>query len=270
LVILLIMSVVLTIGLAITSRTVTDIEISEQTEEAARAFSAAEAGIEEALFTPGDFFEETIEEGVTYKTQKSGLGEEPNYLFSQTKEMNTLWLSDYPGYSSPYAANSLALLWGDSVLPEKPALEATVYYKTVGGETRVLRYALDPDPLSRDHTNNFCSPNLASGDCTRINSFDTGTFSIGGKQASYRTVLNLSDAGGSTLLFARLRFLYSDSESNQVLGAQAAGGSIFPSQGVKIESVGTAGTATRRVEVTRLHPAPPEIFDFLLYSESSL
>jgi hypothetical protein len=270
------MSVVLTIGLAITSRTVTDIEISEQTEEAARAFSAAEAGIEEALFTPGDYFAETIEEGVTYKTQKSGLGEEPSYLFSQTKEMNTLWLAEYPD-SQSYVANSLTLLWGNIDLPtEEPALEATVYYKTVGGESRVIRYALDPDPLSRDHTNNFCSP--GGGNCDGITCPDDGSsgfcnapsgYSIGGRTARYKATIDLSDASGGTLLFARLRFLYSNNESSQVLGAQAAVGN-FPSQGVKIESVGTAGTSTRRVEVTRLHPASLEIFDFLLYSESSL
>jgi len=46
---LLVMVVLLTIGLAVVSRSVTDIRISKETEESARAFSAAEAGIEEAL-----------------------------------------------------------------------------------------------------------------------------------------------------------------------------------------------------------------------------
>ena len=46
---LLIMIVLLTVGLAVVSRSVTDIRISKESEESARAFSAAEAGIEEAL-----------------------------------------------------------------------------------------------------------------------------------------------------------------------------------------------------------------------------
>lgn len=49
LLVLLVMVVLLTVGLAVVSRSVTDIRISKETEESARAFSAAEAGIEEAL-----------------------------------------------------------------------------------------------------------------------------------------------------------------------------------------------------------------------------
>lgn len=60
LIILLIMVVVLTIGLSLISHSVIDVSISKDEEEAIRAFSAAEAGIEEALkqtdlgsWTPG-------------------------------------------------------------------------------------------------------------------------------------------------------------------------------------------------------------------------
>ena len=49
LIVLLIMVVLLTIGLALVVRSVTDIRISTETKESTRAFSAAEAGIEDAL-----------------------------------------------------------------------------------------------------------------------------------------------------------------------------------------------------------------------------
>lgn len=49
LVALLVMVVLLTVGLAVVSRSVTDIRISKEAEESARAFSAAEAGIEDLL-----------------------------------------------------------------------------------------------------------------------------------------------------------------------------------------------------------------------------
>jgi hypothetical protein len=76
------------------------------------------------------------------------------------------------------------------------------------------------------------------------------------------------------LLFVRLRILYADEV--QALGAKTAGLTLpvgyenFPSQGIKIESVGEAGGSTRKVEVIRMHPAPPGIFDFLLYSGGDL
>jgi len=271
LIVLLIMAVALTIGLAVTSRTVTDIEISEQTGEAARAFSAAEAGIEEALITAID--EEDphgeFEEGeVTYFTQRDFLGTGSQYLFpeaSRQDEVRTLWLAEYPDLTQKYVEDSLILLWGNEDSSEEPALEVTVYYKTGGGDYKIIRYALDP--IIRDPEDKFCQPD--GTDCDGVSSFDDdGGYSIEGKTARYKATLDLSPASSGTLLFVRLRLLYSD-ERDQVLGAQPANGS-FASQGVKITSVGTAGTATRKVEVIRLHPAPPEIFDFLLYSDESL
>lgn len=269
LVILLIMAVALTIGLAVTSRTVTDIEISEGSEEAARAFSAAEAGIEEALVGVGTTFGGEFEEGeVTYTAKKEDLGTSGQYAFpeaSRENEVRTLWLAKYPDLTQTYVGDSLIILWGNANSTEEPALEATIYYRTGGGEDKIIRYALDP--ISRTPENNFCQPGGAN--CDGISDFGTeGNYSIEGKTAKYKATLSLSSASGGTLLFARLRLLYSD-ELDQVLGAQATSGS-FASQGVKITSMGTTGGSTRKIEVVRLHPAPPPIFDFLLYSESGL
>jgi hypothetical protein len=276
LVILLIMAVALTIGLAVTSRTVTDIEISEGSEEAARAFSAAEAGIEEALVTAigEEDPEGSFDEGnVTYFTQRGFLGIGSQYLFPEATredETRTLWLAEYPDLTQAYIGDSLIILWGNADSTEEPALEATIYYRTGGSEDKVIRYALDPNPSNPAHQpdpNRFCQPD--GTDCDGISDFGTeGNYSIGGKTAKYKATLDLSPALGSTLLFARLRLLYSG-ELDQVLGAQPTSGS-FASQGVKISSVGTAGGSTRKIEVVRLHPAPPGIFDFLLYSGSSL
>ena len=268
LVVLLIMAVALTIGLAVTSRTVTDVEISEQSEEAARAFSAAEAGIEEALITAElEPLTGSFQEGeVSYRTTPSPLGNTNQYLFPKSdSEVRTLWLANYSDLSSSYTEDSLILFWGNSDSTEEPALEIAVYYQT-GSDYKVLRYALDPI----DRGDNFCLPGDDPGipRCENVIDFEVGPFSIAGASAKYQASLDLSPATG-TLLFARLRLLYSD-ELDQIIAAQAAGSTIFPSQGVRISSVGTAGGSTRKIEVVRLHPAPPGIFDFLLYSEGDL
>jgi hypothetical protein len=276
LIVLLIMAVALTIGLAVTSRTVTDIEISEQTEEASRAFSAAEAGIEEALITASDVAPSgNFEEGaVTYVTHKDLLGTGSQYLFPESKgEVRTLWLAEYPETPS-YFESSVTIFWGNADSTETPALEATIYYET-GGSYKVIRYALDPNFSSHEpDPNRFCQPN--GTDCEGVTDEsgnlgfdDIGNYSIDGKTVKYKATLDLSPASGGTLLFARLRLLYTD-EFDQVLGAQAAGTSSFASQGVKISSVGTAGGSTRKIEVVRLHPVPPGIFEFLLYSGTDL
>jgi type II secretory pathway pseudopilin PulG len=272
LIVLLIMAVALTVGLAVTSRTVTDIEISEQTEEASRAFSAAEAGIEEALVGVGTAFGGEFEEGeVKYATQKDFLGTSNQYLLpeaSREDEVRTLWLAEYPDTQN-YTGDSLILYWGNADSTDEPALEATVYYKT-GGNYKVIRYALDP--ISRTPDNSFCQPEeIGEESCELVSAFEKeGNYPIEGKTARYKATLDLSPASAGILLFARLRLLYTD-ESDQVLGAETEAASLnFPSQGVKISSVGTAGGSTRKVEVVRMHPAPPGIFDFLLYSESGL
>jgi len=66
LIILLIMAVALTIGLSVVSRSVTDIRISQEQEESARVFSAAEAGLESLLATgeaPGSVGDFKIDTG---------------------------------------------------------------------------------------------------------------------------------------------------------------------------------------------------------------
>ncbi len=259
LIVLLIMAVALTIGLAVTSRTVTDIEISEQTEEAARAFSAAEAGIEEQLvsISEGDFEsgEEFEEEGVSYIGKKSNLGEEQTgFVFPQEAsrdEIKTLYLANYEidgTLTQFYTADAIDICWGGNA-----AIEVSIYYQ-VAGVYNVARAVIDPDSA---RTPGADSP---AGQCTELDA-----------DLTHKKTLNFNSLGlpaGRTLLFLRIRVLY---ESTKVgVGTPGGSGGLLPSQGVKIESTGMAGTSNRKVEVIRLHPAPPGIFDFLLYSKSNL
>ena len=73
LIVLLTLAVTLTVVLSVVSRSVTDITVSTYEEDALRAFSAAEAGIEEALLKGSieDPVPVTIEEGVTYDVDVS-------------------------------------------------------------------------------------------------------------------------------------------------------------------------------------------------------
>jgi len=245
LVILLIMAVALTIGLAITSRTVTDVEISGKTEEAARAFSAAEAGIEESLVTGIDAGG-TFETGAEFHSAVARLGEgDSEFVFPDVSrnEIKTLYLANYGTdgtLTQSYIASSIELCWNDDA-----AIEATLYYDS--GGYKVARYAVDS--ITRDPANNF---ELAeSVGCAGLEHNKTLTFPAG------------------TPLFLRIRVLYMDSVKVGVRTPGGVGG-VLPAQGVKIVSTGEAGISTRKVEVIRMHPAPPGIFDFLLYSGGDL
>lgn len=262
LVILLIVAVILTVALAVVSRSITDIKISEQSEESARAYSAAEAGIESALAGEADP-SGSFDTG-SFSTASVSYPESANsFAFPSgitNNEILTLWLSDYPNYTNSYTGSDITLYWGNKDTTQNPALEASFYYKE-GSSYKVLKYALDP-LSTRTPDNNFCNPPSCGSE---VNSFSTSPTSAGGKTFQYNANVDLPS--GVSLLFARLRVLYASQP--EIVGA-SAGILSLPSQGKKIISTGTSGSSTRKVEVISLHPAPPEIFDFVLYSGTDL
>jgi len=250
LIVVLVMVVALTVGLGLMSRTTTDIKVSQQQEESARAFSAAEAGIEEALRSGGIIGGPvTLDSGANYTSTVSETGY-TEFLFPDEifpGQTATLWLAEHSGddldETNTYSGASFDLCWRGG------AVEVSVYYKS-GGDYQVRRGAYDPDGARRS-SNHFSAPD--GGSCLNL--------------ANKKTVrlADLGVPGGATLLFANLKPYYSTTK----IGAVASG-SPFPSQGKEIESIGTLGTITRKVKVFRSWPAPPAIFDYGLFSGSGL
>ncbi|PJE68508.1 hypothetical protein COU94_01430, partial [Candidatus Shapirobacteria bacterium CG10_big_fil_rev_8_21_14_0_10_38_8] len=268
----------LTIGLSVISSSVTDISLSGKSDDSARAFSAAEAGIEEGLVTGNSTGVLPIgETGATYQTATVNLGAgQTAFAFPgeyRIDQIQTFWLASYNStngtYTKVYDRTKLRVVWGNPNGTDNPALEATIYYKD-GSDYKVGRFALDPNPAATDY---FCQPNSTNCPAT-VSNFSTGGETVDGKDFKYGATLDLSgfrNGGTKYLLFARLRVLYS--ASAQVLGAVAVSGtgtSNFPSQGIKISAVGQSGSATRKVEVKRLLPAPPSFLDYTVYSEGGL
>jgi len=262
LVILLIMAVVLTIGLSTISRSVTDIKISEQTEDSARAFSAAEAGIENYLATGGTSTS-GLGTGVSVEVFPESLLSPGNLTFLYPKQINqnevaTIWLSTYEKTTGVYTRkeylNPVIVAWGNPGT-DTPALEVTFYYNNSG--IKVAKYMFDP---VSSRPNSFCKMGVA---CSAGVSFTSGGVSFSGQDLKYKASISIL---GLSMYFARLRLLYASTA--QFIGFQAT--SALPSQGDKIAATGTSNQANRKVEVSRLRAAPPDIFDFALYSGGSL
>jgi hypothetical protein len=272
LVILLIMAVVLTIGLATISRSITDIKISEQTDDSARAFSAAEAGIEALLSGAVDgtglTFDSTTKV-VTLKTDITGT----SFLYPQAlgkNEIATIWLSEFDNDTKKYknflnttANNLITVAWGnENAVADQdttPALEVSLYYDNSGA--KVAKFLLDPF-TSRE--NNFCKTDTTN--CANISNFVSPAGLYGDKNLKFKADIDVSSLGaGLNMYFARLRLLYNDTAHYIGLSTNN-----LPKQGIKIAATGTSNQATRKVEVYRLNPAPPDIFDFALYSGGSL
>lgn len=284
LIVLLIMAVSLTIGLSIISSSVTDISLSGKSDDSARAFSAAEAGIEEGLVTGGTTGVVTFSEtGATYQTTSTNLGVgQTAFAFPgdfKTDQIQTFWFASYnPAtgvWTKTYDRTRIRFLWGNKNSTDYPALEASIYYQDTDGSYKVGRFAFDP--TTRTPPNYFCPLNLANpAYCPNILNFQLSwsADNIDGKEFQYRATINLSAASiqgaGKTLLFARLRFLYS--AGAHILGVVAGntGTGTFPSQGTIIDAVGQSGSATRKVEVKRLLSAPPSLLDYTVYSGGGL
>jgi hypothetical protein len=280
--VLLSLAVVLTIVLFVLARSVTDVAVSSRSEEAVRAFSAAEAGIENALVI-GTGSNGLVDIGnAQYVSSVTGFafgstdfkypvpmlsGDSMTTWFVSHLEDGTLGCNapDYPCYTG----NSLSVCWGElNTNPADngaPAIEVSVFYETTPGNLETIqikRVTADPSTSGRTLSNGFGS---ASG----------GNCPISG--ASYSFVKNIDFGGaglgipaGSRLLFARTRILYNTLTPHPVGVSVTGSGLTLPSQGQDITSTGSAGDANRKVAVFQGWPEPPAVFDYAIYSGTGL
>lgn len=268
---LLVLAIATTVALSLISRTTNDASITRDVEESSRAFSAAEAGIEQALLsatsTNGAV---TLSAGVSYNVNVSmmsgalGMYELPKKTLQGSTE--TIWLVDHDQSNGSiletptYTSGSISFCWSKKSATEIPAMVATLLYKKAG-VYKVARSAFDPDSVSRATTNNF-----------------TGAYTVGGcggnTATDYRATLTFAtlnpteviNPATDTLIALRLRPVYYDSKI-----VVDSGAAVLPAQGYIIESTGTTvGGTNRKIVVYQQYRSPSTIFDAALYSEGVL
>lgn len=254
---LLALTLATTIGLALIGRTTIDVGVSNQLDQAAKALSAAEAGIEEALKTgSGTVGTIVIAPGVKYAVTKTEIGGgNANYLFPRVSLKGTseiLWLVAHDDLTGQiietqfYKDAKLGFCWQNSA-----ALIVLIFYKRIEDSTyQVVRAAWDPD-LLRSAMNLFDN-RVNSGGCgdslTNVNvTIDFATLGI---------------APEDILLALRLRPLYADSQL-----AVAPVGNL-PKQGNSYVATGSTETGlARKVLVNQLYRAPDSFFDYVVYTQ---
>lgn len=245
-IILLLTIVMLTIGLSIASRSVTDIRLSRQEEETSRAFDVAEAGIEDAL--------------------RQNLGD---LVIAGGGSVN---VGSCPGpgcITADYTVDEFQVL--EIEIDEGESVEVNLENFT--GAQVSIEWALDaetcPDPASIVVA--VFNPSAGTvrrtpyKGCDRIPN-DSFVNSEAAVTAGYKYRVSESVDYGVGDEFMRIRTVYS---GTQILIAGV--GADLPVQYWKIHSEAqTLGGETRAVEVTQTSPAPPSIFDFVLFSGSNL
>ncbi len=280
--VLLSLAVVLTLVLFVLARSVTDVAVSSRSEDAIRAFSAAEAGVEQALILGTGGTSQIGNANFTSTVTNFASGQQslvyPVNL--SPGETSTIWFMDHDSSGSVvcdaqhpcFTGRYLQVCWGksgtSSVLASTPAVEVTVVYETTPGNpatATIARAAFDPN-LSRIATNNFSSP-------------DPGTCTINGEVFAFQKTIDLSTLGIAAgiyntqggLNYARVRMFYNTDQNHNVgFNVAYAGGALLPTQGLAVDSSGVAGQSQRRLNVFQSWSEIPSDFEFAIYSPSGV
>jgi len=269
--VLLSLSVVLTLVMYILSRSVTDIAVTSREEEAVRAFSAAEAGVERALVTASSIGDTEIGNARFNASVTSFAKGTMNFNYPirlAPGDTATLWFVSHEEDGSLvckagfpcYSGNSLKVCWGEPETErdsDAPAIEVSIFYEDARlddnfSDLKIARAAFDPYSL-RSPPNSF--DNAPISNCT-----------IGDKSYQFQETLNLSSYNG--LIFAKVRMYY-NTDKNHSVGFVVTDDTL-PSQGLMVSSSGTSGESNRRLEVFQSYPEPPSVFDFALFSTGGL
>lgn len=290
-VLILTLAVVALVVLAVASRSVTDIKISQTSEESARAFSAAEAGVEDAvaqirtnpagIVGKGDQPTLTLSNNatVTYKVEAAVSSHAflSSTLLDSDMQIFQVLLADYNNGAiggNNYRGSSLCLFWGNGGAPS--AIEASFYYQDNGGVLGVKRLPIDGASPARA---GFIGSNNDASSCgSKTIAADQNNLGVDRTfQFAHKLDFTAAPPNGLGIpasrspLLIRLRLLYSAGSAHYVGVSPIGGGLTLPSQGYKIDSTGQvlAGQTTRKVQVFVSYPALPPIFDFALFNGSS-
>lgn len=265
LIVVLTMVIVLTVGLSVASRIVTELKLSKQNEESQRAFQAAEAGIEQTL-SSGEARSVSLGNNASFTTTIDP-DEGSALVLNNGQEVDQavgadVWLSNYPDYSSPMGAGSTVtatIYWGSpsqtSCLSSGgdlavPALEVIILQGDVSDPT-IQKYILE---------GSGCSPSRIDG----ATSGTSGTFTVKGIQFSNSA--SISFANG--LIMKVIPIFNSSLVGFQIQIPPSPQGTLFPSQGSIVTSTGTSGDTVRKVSYYKSYPQLPlEVFSYSLLSQ---
>lgn len=282
LIVLLGMAIALTVALSILGSSTSDINLSSNQADSLRAFSAAEAGIEQSLVSnstsQGSFT------SATYNSTISNLAlGQNNFIYPVSLangDSGVLWFVSHGANgslvcdaSNPcFTGKTVNVCWGKpgeaNNLPTTPAIEVSVFYLATPGNLSTARLAkalYDPNP-GRISTDSFSSSD--AGNCT-----------IGSVNYAFHKQIDLSTLGipGSVynvvngLQFMPIKMLYNSTASEPLgMNLNFAGDSTLPAQGSQVISTGKTTASTRKIQFTKAYNEAPAIFDSAIFSPGGI
>ena len=266
--IVLVMLVALTVGVAVSSQTLISSRQAVSDENSAQAYAAAESGAEIALKTlkscsgsdcydPGSGsvgdagYEYTVDAHglITTDVYETKLGQDDVIQIDLTRD----------SAGAPLNNTDVQIYWWSTDHPEGgdtgdlAALEFTYIVEDAGTYVVSAKEAYDGDVV-RVSSNDFSTPqggNIISG---RTYDYLASTAAV-----SFTTATE-------TARILRIRSWY----NNTWVAVRLGNSKNFSNQGFEITSTGISGENERTIRVTRSNPYLPGIFDFVLYSGGDL
>ncbi|MCL5783887.1 MAG: hypothetical protein M1142_00830 [Patescibacteria group bacterium] len=286
-ILLLVVLVALAVALSVIGRSLNDISTSTKIEDSTRAFSAAEAGIEEAL-KQGFATESSSLSLTSFSNQATAsVNIYPIPVANTALEYPKIgkanfaefWLAD-PSLDADnngipdasYTQSSFNLYFGipqsytGSALDDQPAVEVRVFYYDASKsppdiEASTQFYDSSSTRTSGASSNRFtpCTPNIPGYPVLVNDGSSSDSFYCKVGISGYRS------SGGSYPILVRVRMLYSN--ISHPVAVEPVGGSL-PNQVNIYRSVGTVNNIQREIEVFRQKYVMPHYFDYTLFSAS--
>ncbi len=304
----LVVLVSLTIGLSISQRAITNLSTSTKTEQSSRAFSAAEAGIEQALRTNAEVPNLSFDNQSKATVSSTGLlpvyRQALEYPPISKADFGQIWLAKPQDLTYYYSQDTLSVFFGNagqdySNDDTKPAIEINLVTQD-GNNYLSTRYYFDSD-LSRITGNNFIHPNQAldprhqySGDrcqteaeavenCSQGDPFCINSSnSLSAPLPEDRrflckvTISTKPNDPNEIPILVRFRLLYSNTKQRFAFKPVTAGCQTddyicsLPPQAVIYTSVGTSGDTQRRIQTFQETTVVPQFIDYAIFSNGSI
>lgn len=261
-ILLLIMLVGVTIGLSITTRTLQQMKVATVSEQSSRAYTAAEAAIEEAL-------RQELAGGMTGSVSLGPSISEARYEVEETPEFSLTVQKDEVAQANleDFTGSAIDVYWvsesdpneNTSEPPGRASLELT-FIKNDGGDYSVIRFAVNAD--ARSASNGFTDPggsDISGGvNLSRSDIVNCGLPSSG--YCNKAAITGLSD-----IEILRVKPFY----NRATILVESSPPGLLSSQLFTISGEATTRSdVTRKVEVTKAPPALPPIFDYVIFDGS--
>jgi len=263
--VLMALAVLVTVGLSVASRSVTEVGITTSQEESAKALEAAEAGLEKAVGGTITGGKETMSGGSVFVvTPVPDPMPFKEYIIPYNIEEGETASVDMKGYTKDLTdQRKITFCWGKKSSNPVIALEVVMYYQKFDSQVRLGRRIYNPNPgVGTFPVNSYCSytSNSELNGCPANFRFAC--------KAHYSDLMQPPLDGNDKPLFFRMR-LYGTmpNEAEQVaISTQGR----FVSQGSEFVSVGSAGSATQKIRGINMNYDVPSIFDAALFSGTGL